>query len=148
MLGGDRPPAALAEHTGFLMNWVAARSRRQFASALEERCGLHPREFGVLSVIAANPGITQHAIGESAGVDPSTMVATLDELEERGLAERRPHPGDRRKRAVYLTVDGERFVREGRKTATAIGRELFAPLTDAERRQLHALLRKLSGLGQ
>src|ERR671936_619295 len=102
MLGGDRPPAALAEHTGFLMNWVAARSRRQFASALEERCGLHPREFGVLSVIAANPGITQHAIGESAGVDPSRRGATPDEREGRGPAGPPPHRGDRRKRAVYL----------------------------------------------
>jgi DNA-binding MarR family transcriptional regulator len=146
MLGSERPPAALAAHTGFLMNWVAARSRERFAAALAERCGLHPREFGVLSVIAKTPGITQHAIGEAAGVDPSTMVATLDSLEERGLAERRPHPTDRRKRLVHLTAVGEEALREGRKIAAAVGRQTFASLSAEERKQLHALLRKLSGL--
>jgi DNA-binding MarR family transcriptional regulator len=128
------------------MNWVASRSRQHFARALEETCGLHPRDWGVLNVIARNPGITQQAIGEGAGVDPSTMVATIDLLEERGLAERRPHPSDRRKRAIYLTPDGEQVLRDGRKVATAAAREVFGRLSADERKQLHGLLRKLSGL--
>src|SRR5437764_124220 len=146
MLGEERPPEALAGYTGFLMNWVGSRSRAQFAQALDEHTGLHPREFGVLNMLARNPGITQHEIGTGAGVDPSTMVATLDSLEERGLAERRPHPEDRRKRAVYLTEKGKETLREGRKIGQAVGREVFAPLSADERKQLHALLRKLSGL--
>jgi DNA-binding MarR family transcriptional regulator len=146
MLEADRPPAALSEYTGFLMNWVANRSRQYFARRLEEQLGLHPREFGVLNVLARNPGITQQAIGEHAGVDPSTMVATLDSLEARGLAERHPHPGDRRKRSVQLTPEGERVLREGRKVAAAVGKEVFGTLTSEERDQLNGILRKLSGL--
>jgi MarR family transcriptional regulator, lower aerobic nicotinate degradation pathway regulator len=146
MLESDRPPAALSEYTGFLMNWVANRSRQYFARRLEEQLGLHPREFGVLNVLARNPGITQQAIGEHAGVDPSTMVATLDSLEARGLAERRPHPGDRRKRSVQLTPEGERVLREGRKVAAAVGKEVFGTLSGEERDQLNGILRKLSGL--
>ena len=115
MIGSERPPEALAQYTGFLMNWVARRSRERFAKALEAELGLHPREFGVLAVVQREPGITQQAIGDAAGVDPSTMVATLDGLEERGLAERRPHSSDRRKRAVYLTDDG----RGGRRAGPA-----------------------------
>lgn len=146
MLGEQRPPEALSGYTGFLMNWVGARSRARFAQALDERTGLHPREFGVLNVLARNPGVTQQDLGQHSGVDPSTMVATLDGLEERGLAERRPHPDDRRKRAIYLTASGEEALREGRKVGNVVGREVFAPLTADERKQLHALLRKLSGL--
>jgi MarR family transcriptional regulator, lower aerobic nicotinate degradation pathway regulator len=146
MMGEERPPEALAGYTGFLMNWVGARSRARFAQALNERTGLHPREFGVLNMLARNQGITQHEIGEGAGVDPSTMVATLDSLEERGLAERRPHPDDRRKRAVYLTAAGEEALSAGRKVGVAVAREVFSPLSADERKQLHALLRKLSGL--
>jgi DNA-binding MarR family transcriptional regulator len=146
MFESERPPAALAEYTGFLMNWVATQGRLRFARQLEEKCGLHLREFGVLNMIARNSGITQHEIGEGAGVDPSTMVATLDALEARGLAERRPHPDDRRKRQVHLTPEGERVLREGRKVARAAGKETFGPLTVEEREQLHAILRKLSGL--
>lgn len=146
MIGSERPPAALAEHTGFLMSWVAQRSRERFARALAESTGLHPREFGVLAVVAREPGITQQAVGEAAGVDPSTMVATLDSLEERGLAERRPHESDRRKRAVYLTDRGQETAREAGRLGKEAGREVFAALTSAERRQLNALLRKLAGL--
>jgi len=146
MLGEKRPPEALADYTGFLMNWVGARSRAKFADALHERTGLHPREFGVLNMLARSPGLTQHQIGEGAGVDPSTMVATLDSLEERGLAERRPHPEDRRKRAVYLTEQGKETLREGRKVGQAVGKEVFSVLSSEEREQLHTLLRKLSGL--
>jgi DNA-binding MarR family transcriptional regulator len=148
MLGDNHPPEALAGYTGFLMNWIATRSRTLFADRLQERCGLHPREFGVLNVIASNPGVTQQAIGGDAGVDPSTMVATLDSLEARGLAERRPHPGDRRKRSVYLTPEGKRALREGQKVARTVGKEVFGDLTEEEHEQLLTILRKLSGLPQ
>jgi DNA-binding MarR family transcriptional regulator len=148
MIGSERPPEALAQYTGFLMNWVAQRSRTRFAKALEAELGLHPRDFGVLAVVQREPGITQQAIGDAAGVDPSTMVATLDGLEERGLAERRPHPQDRRKRAVYLTELGERTTRQGQRIGKEVGKELLAALTPGERKQLNALLRKMAGLDE
>jgi MarR family transcriptional regulator, lower aerobic nicotinate degradation pathway regulator len=148
MIGSERPPEALAQYTGFLMNWVAQRSRTRFAKALEAELGLHPREFGVLAVVQREPGITQQAIGDAAGVDPSTMVATLDGLEERGLAERRPHPQDRRKRAVYLTEQGEETTRQGQRIGKEVGKELLAALSPDERKQLNALLRKMAGLDE
>ena len=146
MIGSERPPEALAQYTGFLMNWVAQRSRVLFAEALEEEIGLHPRDFGVLVVVQHEPGITQQAIGEAAGVDPSTMVATLDGLEERGLAERRPHPRDRRKRTVYLTEQGAAIARKGQRIGKEVGKETLGALTPDERKQLNTLLRKIAGL--
>jgi DNA-binding MarR family transcriptional regulator len=146
MIWSERPPAALAEYTGFLMNWVALRSRRHFATRLQERFDLHPRDFGALNVIERDPGLTQHALGEAAGVDPSSMVAALDGLEARGLAERRPHPSDRRKRAVYLTDEGREVVREARGIAAATGAEILGVLTDEERAELNRIMRKLAGL--
>ena len=74
------------------------------------------------------------------------MVATLDGLERRGLAERRPHATDRRKRAVHLTAEGERLVGEARVLAREVGGEVFARLTAEERKELNRLLRKLSGV--
>jgi MarR family transcriptional regulator, lower aerobic nicotinate degradation pathway regulator len=146
MIGSERPPEALAHYTGFLMNWVARRSRERFAEALEAEVGLHPREFGVLAVVQRDPGITQQAIGEAAGVDPSTMVATLDSLEERGLAERRPHASDRRKRAVFLTAEGEAATGRAKLIGEQVGKETLGALTKDERDQLNGLLRKLAGL--
>src|SRR4029079_19209220 len=103
--------------------------RMLFANRLQEKCGLHPREFGVLHVIASNPGVTQQAIGDDGCADPSTMVGTLDALEARGLAERRPNPGDRRKRSVYLTDEGKRVLREGQKVARSVGKEVYGGLS-------------------
>jgi DNA-binding MarR family transcriptional regulator len=145
MLGGDRPPEALGQYTGFLLNWVGARSRARFSAALAD-IGLHPREFGVLAVIADQPGITQQGIVDATQVDSSTMVATLDALEERGIATRRVHPEDRRKRTVHLTPHGQELLARAQELAAVVGDETFAPLTEAERKQLRGLLRKLAGL--
>ena len=145
MLGADRPPDALGDYTGFLMNWCAVRSRGTFARELEA-VGLRPPQFAVLSVIDAEPGLTQQALVEATGIDPSTMVQLLDGLEQAGWAERRPHATDRRKRAVHLTKQGGAVLLRARKAATTVGEATFAPLAPEEREQLHALLRKLAGL--
>jgi DNA-binding MarR family transcriptional regulator len=145
MLGGSKPPEALGDYTGFLMNWCAVRSRGAFAAELD-RLGLRPQEFAVLSVIAADPGLTQQALVEATGVDPSSMVQLLDGLERLRLAKRLAHPTDRRKRAIHLTSEGRATLDRARVAATRVGEATFAPLTDGERAQLHGLLRKLAGL--
>jgi len=146
MVDGDRPPKPLAQYSGFLLNWVAARSRTRFAAALAEE-GLHLREFAALNIVATTPGLTQHALAAAAEIDASTLVATLDALERRGLAERRILPEDRRKRAIHLTPDGEAALRRGRAIAKRLGDELFGALDDDERAQFDLLLRKLAGIG-
>lgn len=146
MIEGDRPPPQLAQYSGFLLNWIAARSRTRFAAGLAEM-GLHLREFAALNIVAAKPGLTQHDLAAAAEIDASTLVATLDRLEQRGLAERRILPEDRRKRAIYLTPEGEAALSRGRVLAQRLGDELFGPLSAGERRQFDALLRKLAGVG-
>jgi DNA-binding MarR family transcriptional regulator len=145
MLGSDRPPDALGDYTGFLMNWCAVRSRGAFARELDA-LGLRPPQFAVLSVIDAEPGLTQQALVSATDIDPSTMVQMLDGLEAAGWAERRPHESDRRKRSIHLTADGAAILNRARASATKVGEEAFAPLSRDEREQLHGLLRKLAGL--
>lgn len=145
MIDGEKPPPQLAQYSGFLLNWVAARSRERFAAALAEE-ELHLREFAALNIVAAQPGLTQHDLAAAAGIDASTLVATLDALERRGLAERRIMPEDRRKRAIHLTPAGEAALRRGRALAGRLGNELFGTLTATERRQFDVLLRKLAGV--
>src|SRR4029077_11563738 len=97
--------------------------RMRFAAALAE-IGLHLREFAALNIVASKTGLTQHDLAAAAEIDTSTLVATLDGLEQRGLAERRPVPEDRRKRAIYLTVEGEAVLKRGRALAKPLGDEL------------------------
>ena len=71
---------------------------------------LRPTEFSVLTLIARNPGQKQSAIAEALGIKRANFVALMDELERRGLAERRKGNTDRRSHALHLTPEGRRFV--------------------------------------
>jgi len=62
------------------------------------------------------------------------------------VAERRPHPTDRRKRALHLTKAGRDKLAAARQVAQEIGAESFSALQPAERAELHRLPRKLAGL--
>ncbi len=147
MLSSDRPPEPLANHVGYLMNWAATRSRRAFVTALTP-LGLRPPLYGLLVVAHANPGRTQQQLAELAQIDPSTLVAQIDELEAAGLAERRPDAEDRRKRAIHLTPDGEQALVRAREIAVQVGEDLLAPLSARERAELQRLMHKLTGLDE
>ena len=141
----DPPPEPLASAPGFLLSWNGQRIARNFAAALEP-LGLRPPQFGVLTLIDTNPGSAQRELVERSMIDASSMVALIDELEELGLAERRPHPNDRRKHAVHLTDAGEKTLKRARERAMSFAKELFAPLDREEQETLRLLLRKLAGV--
>lgn len=138
-LPGDKAPSSLA----FLLSQVGIFASSRFAAAIEE-IGLHPAWFRVLNVIEAAEGSSQHAIGEAIQAPPSRMVAIIDDLETRGLVERRPQPGDRRVRALYLTAAGRKTLAKGRKVAVEHEERLAAALTKSERAQLVKLLQKIA----
>ena len=142
----DRPPPEpLASAPGFLLSWNGRRTSHMFAKALEP-LGLRPPHFGVMQLIASDPGITQQELADRSLIDPSSMVAVVDELEELGYAERRPHPGDRRKHAVHLTAEGKRTLERARTVAVKLAKEILAPLDSGEVATLTLLLRKLAGV--
>jgi DNA-binding MarR family transcriptional regulator len=136
---GDRP----FEAVGFLLSQIGFQSSRRFADRLAP-IDLNPRTFALLRHIEAAEGEPQHALAESLRVPPSRMVALLDELEERGLVERRPHPTDRRARSLYLTPAGGRLLEKAKKVAAEHEAELCADLSAAERKRLLALLGRIA----
>jgi DNA-binding MarR family transcriptional regulator len=91
--------------------------------------------------------MTQQELASVARIDPSSMVAVLDSLEERGIVERRVDAKDRRRRAVHLTEAGERTWQALQREARKAGMAFLEPLTPDERTKLNELLRKLAGLG-
>lgn len=143
MLFRQPVPEPLRRYTGFLLTRLGLGSAQRFAAALEP-LGIHPKHFGAMNVIDAEPGITQHGLCGQAGIDPSSMVAVIDELERLGYAERRPHPDDRRARSIHLTSEGKAALRKGREVARRAQDQLLGPLEPAEREQLQELLLKLA----
>ena len=141
----DRPPEPLASAPGFLLSWNGQRMAFLMAQTLAP-LGLRPPHFGVLTLIDAHPGSAQQELVTRSLIDPSSMVAVIDELEEMGLAERRRHPDDRRKHAVHLTARGRRKLERAREAAMQMAEGVFAPLEPEELETLRRLLRKLAGV--
>ncbi|HWX95980.1 MAG TPA: MarR family transcriptional regulator [Solirubrobacteraceae bacterium] len=137
-------PDELGVFPGYLLARLGESSRRRFHRALEPE-GLHPRHFGVMTMVAAHPGMSQQELHEKTAIDPSSMVAVIDELEAGGLAERRHHADDRRVRTIFLTELGQQKLESVRELAGQLQREFFHVLSAEERRTLHGLLRKLAG---
>jgi DNA-binding MarR family transcriptional regulator len=144
MWGSGPIPEELSVFPGYLLARLGEASRRRFKDALAPQ-GLHPRHFGVMTMVAAHPGMTQQQLHERTAIDASSIVAVVDELEAKGLAERRPYPGDRRARTVLLTPLGEETLRRVRAVAAQLQRELLEGLSPEERETLVVLLRKLAG---
>jgi DNA-binding MarR family transcriptional regulator len=134
----------VAEFAGqlFFRLWRASHTR--IAEALES-VDLTPALFGLLNVLGARKGANQQEIGAAMGIDPSTMVSLIDELESAGLAERRPHPTDRRAREVAITPKGRRVLERARRMAFQVEDEVLRGLSAAERRELLRLLRRALG---
>jgi DNA-binding MarR family transcriptional regulator len=135
---GDRAPSSVA----FLLSQVGIYASQRFARRIAE-IDLHPPLFRVMNVVDAAEGLSQQAIAEAIGAPPSRMVAIVDELEQRGLLERRPHPGDRRVRALYLTAAGRRLLARGRRIAMEHEEELMRGLGETDRSRLVSLLQKV-----
>jgi DNA-binding MarR family transcriptional regulator len=136
-------PDELARFPGYLLARLGQASQQRFHAALKPE-SMHPRLFGVMNILASQPGITQQRLAEHTAIDTSSMVAVIDELESRGLAERRPHPEDRRARAVYLTPSGQKTLIRLRGLAATVQRDFFAALSESELAELQRLLQKLA----
>jgi DNA-binding MarR family transcriptional regulator len=101
-----------------------------------------PGRFGMLVLIEVNPGVTQTRLAEAVGLDRSTLVAVLDQLEERGLLERR-RGVDRRTNGLWLTRRGKSLVARMKERIRAHEDRLAARLSETERDALLALLRRI-----
>jgi MarR family transcriptional regulator, transcriptional regulator for hemolysin len=101
-----------------------------------------PRGYHVLT--AASTGEhTQTELAQLVGLDKTTMVVTIDELESAGLAKRLPSSHDRRARVIAVTKAGRRKVAEGRKIMDRVQDDVLATLPPSERAGLLAALNRL-----
>jgi DNA-binding MarR family transcriptional regulator len=140
---GARGPVG-AGSAAFLVAQVGAHAAARFAERLSA-LGLSPSHAGILRILAASPGLSQRALAERLDILPSRLVALLDELEERGLLDRRDDPEDRRSYALHLSKQGRQVLEQVARVAREHQDALCAALTAPERDQLASLLRRIAG---
>jgi DNA-binding MarR family transcriptional regulator len=139
-------PAALSERLGFLL----AKSHAIAHAIAEDTLApldLHVKEYAGLNVLYEAGPVSQQTVGEILGVDRTTMVAVVDELERKGLVQRARNPDDRRAYALAITEEGLSLMRRARRLLAGAERGLVAPLSPAEVTQLKTLLARLIQTG-
>jgi len=146
------PPEAFAAPerwpTGRLLSAAARRVERAWDSYLH-RWGLTHASLPVLAVLVAGP-LSQREIAARLHVTEQSVGRMLPGLQERGYIDREPHPGDRRRRVVTLSVAGREALGQldqPQAVEALVGSALSSEETIQLRRLLQRIVARLPGPG-
>ncbi|CAM03390.1 DNA-binding MarR family transcriptional regulator [Saccharopolyspora erythraea NRRL 2338] len=141
----DAAPPWIADNIGFLLAKAGTLSTELFRSRLE-RLDVRPRHYSVLSVLHLHPEqCTQQFLAGCLEVEPSSVVSVVDDLEDRGLVERRRDPGDRRRNVLVVTERGEELIADAQEIAAELEQDLMAGVPERRRREMRTLLINVLG---
>jgi DNA-binding MarR family transcriptional regulator len=130
---------ALAGHAGYLVRrfqlWIFQDFIRTLGAA-----DIGPTQYSVLTVIGANPGLSQMAVAHRLGIERARLVHLLDELENRKLVKRIKSKTDRRSHALHLTAQGATALARFKQLAAEHERHVEDRIGKANRRRLLAML--------
>jgi DNA-binding MarR family transcriptional regulator len=136
----------LPSYVGYQVRRTQAKIFLEFEATLKG-FDFTPGSFGVLTLIRANPGITQVALAAAFGIDKSTMSPVIFRLEKRGLIRREVLANDRRYHALFFERSAEPTFLAARERVRAFEGGIAARLTKPEQRELARLLGKLQRSG-
>lgn len=131
----------LAAEPFFLMARAASTGSAGANRALAE-LGLKVRHYSVLALACSGEEPTQRELSQFLVLDPSQIVALVDELERCGAVERRTDPRDRRSKIVVPTAAGRKLYAQARAGVAGATGDSLAGLSADERGELLRLLRK------
>jgi DNA-binding MarR family transcriptional regulator len=132
----------LSSLVGYNLRRASLAFNVDFAAAMEGT-GMRQVLFGIMSVVATNPGINQGAVGRLLSVKRANMVALITELTDRGLLERILAPGDRRAFALTITPAGREMLEECLRRIEGHEARLLSGFTNEERKTLIHLLGRI-----
>jgi len=136
------PGPVVSRRLGYLLKHAAMRMDKLSNEALAPY-GIDARELGILLVIASHEPGSQQQAAQRLGIDRTSMVARIDELEDKGLVSRHPHAEDRRRNVVELTSAGRRTVRRATDATEHAEAMMLASLTPTEGQRLREALQAI-----
>ena len=139
----DASPTSLDDRASFLLSSLGAQSARKFGARLVP-LGVQPSHFGLLMHLARENGQSQQQLADLLGIHRNVMVGLVDDLENRGLVERRRHPSDRRAHAIHLTAAAFDLLNEANRLADEQEAELFSGMSADDRARVIGLLKRLA----
>ena len=142
----DEPPAGtpplMADRLGYLLKHAQLQFFELTATMLAP-IGINGQEAVVLRAIDGPEPLSQGEVARRMGIDRTTMVALIDELEHKGLVQRRQDPADRRKNVVALTGAGRDTLRRANQAGAEAERRFLSPLGAGEQETFRKALRAL-----
>ena len=120
---------------GYLLKHAQLRYMRLTSAELEP-LGISPREWAALNCLDEQHELSQREVAELLGVDRTTMVALVDELQAKGWVKRHPQPDDRRKNIVGLTRKGRDIMQRGARLIDDCERRFLAVVSEADAERL------------
>lgn len=136
---GDNLPLILNRLPGYL----ARRFQQICAAMISESLaaeGLSQLEWAVLTCIDNRPGIDQRRLADALGIVPVNVGQIVDQLQAKGIVERRLNGADRRVRELFVTLGGAKLRRRLQPDNNLANARILAPLTPNERKTLVELL--------
>ena len=127
----------------FLLAQLGAHAASQFAERLRV-LDLTPPDAGILRLLRIAAGLSQQELAAKLKIHPSRLVAILDNLEKRGLVERRANPDDRRLYSLHLARAGGEALEKIGKVAREHQDALLSSLSKEERDTLATLLLRIA----
>lgn len=142
MSNDSGPGPDVSSRLGYLLKHAQALMAELYAEALAPY-GVDARELGVLMLLAGHEPASQQHAARRLGVDRTTMVAVLDDLQAKGLVSRRPDADDRRRNVVELTATGEEVLVAAASASNDAERALLAPLEPHSAQHLRDALHRV-----
>jgi DNA-binding MarR family transcriptional regulator len=143
----ERDPAGVRESAGdeplSEVFWAAARRLREMSQETLAPWDINPSHLRALRTLKRHGTMRLSELSDHLRIAPRSATEVVDALESRGLARRRPDPGDRRATLVELTADGESVLDAIRSARGTEAERVFGRLSPADRAELARLLRKL-----
>ncbi len=130
---------ALAGHAGYAVRRFQLWIFQDFIKTLAA-VDIKPTQYSVMTVIGANPGLTQMAVAKRLGIERARLVHLLDSLEGRKLVKRVPSTTDRRSHALHLSAQGQEALRKFKKLAAQHERHVADKIGKENRERLLQIL--------
>jgi DNA-binding MarR family transcriptional regulator len=127
------------DHVGYSVRRFQMWIFQDFIKTLST-ANIRPAQYSVMTVIGANPGMTQMAVAKRLGIERARLVHLLDSLEVRNLVKRIPSRTDRRSHALHLTAGGQVSLRQFKKLAADHERHVGEKIGPENRRRLLEIL--------
>ncbi|MCX5829384.1 MAG: MarR family transcriptional regulator [Deltaproteobacteria bacterium] len=115
----------------------AAALRRDFLAAGFD---LTPEQWGIMTRIRDNEGISQSQLCEKTFKDRHNINRIINILEKRGYTERRPDEDDKRAYRLFLTESGMDALKKSTPIVLKHFRKRFSGISDGDLAALHRIL--------